>query len=196
MPFWNEIVEVLRESIFAYAQACNGNLAAGILAVTFLLRAALLPLGIHAARAAIRRQRATASATPARATPSRLERFTGIAPMPAFVALYAAVRQASTAGGRFLWIGSLARPDWLLAIAATILTVAASAAGSTIPAPQRSVMLAISAAVTLIVLSKMAAGVGLYWAMSSVFGALQGWAAKGAFPRDFREGSGRAAVRA
>ena len=98
--------------------------------------------------------------------------------MPAFVALYAAVRQASAAGGRFLWIGSLARPDWLLAIAATILTAAASAAGSTIPAPQRSVMLGISAAVTLIVLSKMAAGVGLYWAMSSVFGALQGWAAQ------------------
>ena len=39
-------------------------------------------------------------------------------------------------------------------------------------------MLAISAAVTLVVLSKMAAGVGLYWAMSSVFGALQGWAAQ------------------
>ena len=126
MPFWNEIVEVLRESIFAYAQACNGNLGAGILAVTFLLRTALLPLGIHAARAAIRRQRATASPTPGNATPSRLERFTGIAPMPAFVALYAAVREASAAGGRFLWIGSLARPDWLLAIAATILTVAAS----------------------------------------------------------------------
>ncbi|HXT33512.1 MAG TPA: YidC/Oxa1 family membrane protein insertase [Vicinamibacterales bacterium] len=178
MPFWNEIVEVLRESIFAYAQACNGNLGAGILAVTFLLRTALLPLGIHAARAAIRRQQATAGATPGNATPSRLERFTGIAPMPAFVALYAAVREASAAGGRFLWIGSLARPDWLLAIAATILTVAASAAGSRIPAPQRSMMLAISAAVTLVVLSKMAAGVGLYWAMSSVFGALQGWAAQ------------------
>jgi len=28
------------------------------------------------------------------------------------------------------------------------------------------------------VVSKMAAGVGLYWAMSSVFGALQGWAAQ------------------
>ena len=103
---------------------------------------------------------------------------TGIAPLPALVALYGAVRQASAAGGRFLWIGSLARPDWLLAIAATILTVAATATGSATPAPQRSVMLAISAAVTLVVLSKMAAGVGLYWAMSSVFGALQGWAAQ------------------
>jgi len=173
MPFWNEIIEVLRESIFAYAQACNGNLGAGILAVTFLLRLALLPLGIHAARAVIRRQEATANATP-----SRLEGLTGIAPLPALVALYGAVRQASAAGGRFLWIGSLARPDWLLAIAATILTVAATATGSATPAPQRSVMLAISAAVTLVVLSKMAAGVGLYWAMSSVFGALQGWAAQ------------------
>ena len=173
MPFWNEIVEVLRESIFAYAQACSGNLGGGILAVTFLLRLAFLPLGIYTARAAIQRQRATANATP-----SRREAFAGIAPMPALVALYAAVRQVSAAGGRFLWIGSLARPDWLLAIAATMLTVAATAAGNTAPLPQRSMMLVISAAVTLVVLSKMAAGVGLYWAMSSVFGAVQGWAAQ------------------
>ena len=177
MPFWNEIVEVLRESIFAYAQACNGNLGAGILAVTFLLRLALLPLGIHAARAAILRQQASAKA-PAKATPSRREAFAGIAPMAAIVALYSAVRQASAAGGRFLWIGSLARPDWLLAIAATILTVAATAAGNTTPLPQRSMMLVISAAITFVVLSKMAAGVGLYWAMSSVLGAVQGWAAQ------------------
>jgi membrane protein insertase Oxa1/YidC/SpoIIIJ len=178
MPFWNEIVGVLRESIFAYAQACSGNLGGGILAVTFLLRLAFLPLGIYTARAAIQRQRATANATPANARPSRREAFAGIAPMPALVALYAAVRQVSAAGGRFLWIGSLARPDWLLAIAATMLTVAATAAGNTAPLPQRSMMLVISAAVTLVVLSKMAAGVGLYWAMSSVFGAVQGWAAQ------------------
>ena len=109
---------------------------------------------------------------------TRVEALAGIAPMPALLALYAAVRQASAAGGRFLWIASLARPDWLVAIAATALTVAATAAGSTAPAPQRTVMLGISAAITLVVLSKMTAGVGLYWAMSSVFGAVQGWAAQ------------------
>ena len=173
MPFWNAIVEILRESIFAYAQACNGNLGAGILAVTFLLRLALLPLGIHTARAAIRRQRAAANVAP-----SRLEGLAGIAPLPAVVALYAAVRQASTAGGRFLWIANLARPDWLLAIAATILTVVATATGSVTPSQQRFLLLGMSAAVTLVVLSKMAAGVGLYWAMSSAFSALQGWVAQ------------------
>lgn len=45
MMLWDQAVEVLRESIFAYAQLCNGNLGAGILAVTFLARLALLPWG-------------------------------------------------------------------------------------------------------------------------------------------------------
>ena len=34
MLLWNQIVDVLRESIFAYAQLFNGNVGAGILAVS------------------------------------------------------------------------------------------------------------------------------------------------------------------
>jgi len=65
MLFWNQVIEILRESIFAYTQACNGNLGAGILAVTFLARLALLPLGIRVARAAADQQRAMARLQPA-----------------------------------------------------------------------------------------------------------------------------------
>ena len=64
MPGWNQVVEVLRQSIFAYAQACNGNLGFGILIVTFLARLALLPLGIRLAKAAQAHQRATARLQP------------------------------------------------------------------------------------------------------------------------------------
>src|SRR6267143_687411 len=64
MLLWEQAVEVLRESIFAYALACNGNLGAGILAVTFLARLALLPLGIRMARAAAAQQRAMARLQP------------------------------------------------------------------------------------------------------------------------------------
>jgi YidC/Oxa1 family membrane protein insertase len=203
MLLWNQAVDVLRESIFAYAQACNGNLGVGILAVTFLARLALLPLGFWMARAAAEQQRAMARLQPAldvlRAThksdskrlaeeTSRLLAREGVSPfslggclgaiaqMPIFVALYSGVRQAAAIGGRFLWIRDLAKPDWPVAIAATIFTILAAASGRVAPAQNRSLMLSISAAVTIAALSKMAAGVGLYWALSSLFGAVQGWA--------------------
>lgn len=202
MLLWNQVIEILRESIFAYAQACNGSLGAGILLVTFLARLALLPVGIRLARAAAAQQRAMARLQPAldalrrihksdsrrlAEETSRLLAREGVSPfslggclgtlaqIPVFVALYSSVRQAAAVGGRFLWIRSLAKPDWPLAIAATILTVLATATGAVAPSQSRSLMLTISAIVTIAALSKMAAGVGLYWALSSLFGVVQGW---------------------
>jgi YidC/Oxa1 family membrane protein insertase len=203
MLFWDQAVEVLRESIFAYAQACNGNLGAGILVVTFLARLALLPLGIRVARAAAGQQRTMARLQPALDAlrkshkndskrlgeeTSRLLSSEGVTPfsfggclgslaqIPVYVALYSSVQQAAALGGRFLWIRDLAKPDWPLAIAATLFTLLATATSGVAPSQNRSMMLSISAAVTIAVLSKMAAGVGLYWALSSLFGAVQGWA--------------------
>ena len=51
MMFWNQVVDVLREAIFAYAQACHGNIGYGIVAVTFLARLALFPLMLRIGRA-------------------------------------------------------------------------------------------------------------------------------------------------
>jgi YidC/Oxa1 family membrane protein insertase len=198
---WHQSVEILRQSIFAYAQACNGNLGAGILAVTFLARLALVPLGIRIAAAAAAQQSAMSRIQPEldalrkkhKDNPRRLAEETGrvmtregvtplsvvgcvvsLAQIPVFVALYSAVRQAAARGGRFLWIRDLAGPDWLVAIAATAFTVLATIAGAA-PAQHRSLVLTVSAVATIAVLSKMAAGVGLYWALSSLLGAAQSW---------------------
>src|SRR4029079_8764421 len=65
MVLWEYAVEILRESIFAYAHACHGNLGTGILAVTFLARLALLPLGLLIARGMARQQQARARLQPA-----------------------------------------------------------------------------------------------------------------------------------
>jgi YidC/Oxa1 family membrane protein insertase len=203
MLLWGQAIEILRESIFAYAQACHGNLGAGILAVTFLARLALLPLGIRLARAAADQQRAMARLQPAlealreahKQDSKRLAEETkrlfareGVSPfspggclgaliqIPVFVALYSAVRQAAAFGGRFLWIRDLAKPDWPMAIAATILTVLATATGAAAPSQSRALMLGITAAVTIAALWKLSSGVALYWGLSSLFGAAQGWA--------------------
>lgn len=203
MPLWNQVIEILCESIFAYTQACNGNLGAGILAVTFLARLALLPLAIRLARAAVDQQRAMTRLQPAldalrashKNNPKRLADETsrlmareGVSPfspagclgnlaqMPVVLALYSAVTQAAARGGSFLWIRNLAKPDWPLTIVASLFTLLATATAGLPPSQNRTVMLSISAVVTLAVLSKMAAAVGLYWALSSLFGAVQGWA--------------------
>jgi membrane protein insertase Oxa1/YidC/SpoIIIJ len=175
MLLWGQAVEILRESIFAYAQACNGNLGAGILAVTFLARLALLPLGIRMARLAGDRQRAM-DAREGMSSFSVGGCLGALVQIPVFVALYSAVQQAAAQGGRFLWIRDLARVDWPMAIVATMLTLLATATGGAAPSPNRSWMLSITAAVTIAALSKMSAGVGMYWALSSLFGAVQGWA--------------------
>lgn len=201
MLFWDQSIEILRESILAYAQLCNGSLGCGILLITFLARLALLPLGLRLARTAAVQQRAMERIRPEldalriehRSDPRSLAAATrrlmdregvsmvpaagclgGLAQVPVLIALYSAVRQVASLGGRFLWIRDIAKPDFVLCAAATALTVAATAAGPSSPAGNRMIVLAVSGLVTAVALSKMAAGVGLYWALSSLFGVIQG----------------------
>ena len=54
---WDQAVDVLRESILAYAYVFNGNLGAGILTVTFLARLALMLATLRLARLTSAHQR-------------------------------------------------------------------------------------------------------------------------------------------
>jgi YidC/Oxa1 family membrane protein insertase len=85
----------------------------------------------------------------------------------------ALLRRARRGGGRFLWIGNIAKPDFLLTIAVTALTYAAVAVGAKDAEPNKTVMLLIPAVVTALVLSRLAAGIGLYWGVSSLVSLLQ-----------------------
>lgn len=201
MLLWNQIVEILRESILAYAQICHGSVGAGILVVTFLARLALMPLGVRLARVAAKQQEVMARLQPRldalkavhRNDPGRLAQetrqlltqesaapFSGagclgtLAQVPILIALYSSVQRAASVGGRFLWIRDLAKPDWIVAIVATVITCLASVSGGA-PSQNRSLLLTLSAVITIAALAKMAAGVGLYWGLSSLFSAAQGW---------------------
>lgn len=201
MWLWNESIDVLRESMLAYAQVCNGNLGYGILIVSFLARLALLPLGLRLAKVAQAHQRAMQKIQPEldalrrryQSNPRRLAEESrrvmareGVSPIsvggcigaliqiPAFLALYAAVRQVANIGGRFLWVRDISKPDAVVGILATVFTLAATASGSSGPAPNRTIVLVMSGVLTAVALSKMAAGVGLYWGLSSLIGAAQG----------------------
>jgi YidC/Oxa1 family membrane protein insertase len=200
MLFWNQLVEILRESIFAYAQICNGSLGWGILVVTFLARMALAPLGIRLARSArihhealqriqpeLNGLRVTFKGNPRRLAEEtqRLMKREGvavvpngllgqIAQVPVLIALYSAVRQASIVGGRFAWISDISKPDPLLTVVVAGLTAVATLTGTTTSSSNQTVVILFSAIITAVVLSKTAAGVGLYWGLSTLFSAIQG----------------------
>jgi YidC/Oxa1 family membrane protein insertase len=200
MPFWNQLVEILRESIFAYAQICHGNLGWGILVVTFLTRLALVPLGIRLARSARMQQQAMQRIQPElqalrvtfKGNPGKLAEETqrlmkregvavipngllgNIVQVPILIALYSAVRQASTVGGRFAWISDISKSDLLLTVVVSGVTMAATITGTTTSSSNQTVVILFSAIITAMVLSKTAAGVGLYWGLSTLFSAIQG----------------------
>jgi YidC/Oxa1 family membrane protein insertase len=210
MLLWSQLVDVIREAMFAYAQMSNGNIAYGIMAVTFLARLALLPLTIKLARAAALQQEAMRRVAPElermRTTfkndPARLAEETrrilaregvsiiprgcigALLQAPVFLALFDAVRQCAAAGGRFLWIRDISRPDIALAVLVAAITAGSMAAGPQpdVPAQQRQLLLIMPALFTLLALWQMAAGVGLYWGISSVVGVAQGVIVRRALP--------------
>jgi YidC/Oxa1 family membrane protein insertase len=200
VSLWNEVVELLREGIFAYAQASHGNLGAGIVGVTFLVRMALLPLGIHVARRTSAHQGRVKKIQPEldalktrfKADRARLAEETrkvfareqipmlplagligGIVQVPVFIALYSAVRAATSAGGRFLWIANIAAPDRLVAVVVSGIAVLAALVAPQQAGQNRTVMTLLPAMLTMFLLWKMAAGVGLYWGVSTAVGAGQ-----------------------
>lgn len=203
MLLWSYSVEVIRALIFAIAQVSNGHLAYGIMAVSFLARLALFPLTLRLAKAAALREEAMRRMAPQLETlrtkfkddPVRLAEETrrcfaeeGVSMFPAagcigsliqapvLLALFDAVRQCAAMGGRFLWIRDISKPDIALALFVAAVTAGGMVAGPQpdVPAHQRHFLLVMPAVLTVVALWHMAAGVGLYWGVSSVVGVAQG----------------------
>ena len=200
MPFWEQAIAMLREAMFGYAQLTQGSLGAGILVVTFVARALLLPLTVKLGVAASQHQAAMARLKPEldalreqhRNAPQALHAAMqglfaregvsmfplstvvgSLAQLPLMVALFSAVQQVAARGGAFLWIRDLARPDVGVAVVATGLTIGGALLGPQPPADQRWAMVLIPALLTAVTLTQMASGVGLYWGASSAVGIVQ-----------------------
>jgi YidC/Oxa1 family membrane protein insertase len=93
--------------------------------------------------------------------------------IPVLLALFSAVRGCVAAGGRFLWIRNIARPDFLLTVAVTAVTAATGAMAANSPGQQKALMIAVPTVITIFVLLKLSAGIGLYWGVSSLVSLLQ-----------------------
>jgi YidC/Oxa1 family membrane protein insertase len=194
---WSLAVDAVRALVFAVAHLFGNSVGSGILAVSVLVRLALLPLTLRAARRAVEHQARVAALKPeldrlrqkfgddraglAEAT-MRLYRERGIGVMPqgtlvstlvqlpVGAALYQAFARGLGPKLGFLWVGDLARPDAILAGVAASL--AGLAAGLSTTSSHRSAV-AISATITLIIAWRLSASVALYWIASSGVGAMQ-----------------------
>ncbi len=200
MIVWEQCVDLLRAAIFAYAQACGGNLGIGIVAVTFLVRMAMFPLTLRLARLSAAHQELMRKLKPEldrirerfRNKPERVVQETqrvfereGVSPlplkgclgtvvqMPILLALFVAVRGCVRAGGRFLWIRNIAKPDFVLTAVVTALTYATVALGASSTDQNKALMIAIPTMITFFVLLRMSAGIGLYWGVSTMVSLFQ-----------------------
>jgi len=204
MLVWDQLVELVQWTILTFAQACGGNLGWGVLVMSVTVRVVMLPLTLRIARLTQFHQRAMRKLKPElerirkkyRSQPERVARETqqlfkkhNVAPLPlagcigalvqapVFLAVYSAIRQVAARGGQFLWIKNLAHPDAALTLIVAAIAYLSAVVSATAGSPQegKQALLLIPVAITVAVLAKMSAGVGLYWGVSAASSAMQSY---------------------
>lgn len=200
MAMWAEFVDVIYGTLLCLSTALGGSMGWAIAVVSLIARLALLPLTLHLAyrglevQAALKRlepklrrirekhqtdQRRMLEET------ARLYRENGIrladgrslvggiVQMPIFLGLLGAIRRGLADGGRFLWVRDLARPDALLACCCAAVMAWSSALIPGLSASQKVPAALVPAILTLLFLSRLAAGMSIYTLASGLVGVAQ-----------------------
>ncbi len=200
MTIWVAFVDALEALLFTLTQAFGGNLAWAIVAFSLAVRIALLPLTYRIARdtrangaklLALRpdleklRQRFSKDPRRLMTETSRLyakhdyKPTTGLLgtliQLPFILGAFQALRSvlASGASGRFFWISNIARPDIGLALLVTTLTYLVTLMSPQIGSEARWIVIGMPVVMTLVFLTRMSAGYGLYWGASTIVGGVQ-----------------------
>ncbi len=202
MGIWSYFLEMLQSGLFTTTQLCGGNLGSGILAFSLVLRLALLPLTYSLARRSRQRRFRMKQLEPQLVLirkrhqddplglmqeTARLYRrhnidmfdsrsFLGsFVQLPFFAGMYTVIRRvlASGTGGPFLWISDITKADVWLAVLVSALTYGATVLNPTITQQAPQWLAVVSAAVTMFILLKLSAGIGIYWAASSAISGVQ-----------------------
>ena len=87
--------------------------------------------------------------------------------------MYSSIRNSLTSSSAFLWIRSLASPDFLLTLVILTLTGVSAYLMPAASGQMRTTLIVLQVAVTFLIVWKLAAGLGLYWASSSLVGMFQ-----------------------
>jgi YidC/Oxa1 family membrane protein insertase len=201
---WSSFVELLQVGVFTLTQFYGGHLGPAIVTFALLARLALLPLTTrialrsraHAHRLkgiqpALQRVRERWEDDPNRMVQETMATYerAGIRPMdpallkgsliqmPLFLGLFQSIRAVVATGAAkqpFLWIGSLAKPDLLLALLVGGLVGVGVFANASGPQTSLRLLLLLSCLGTFLMLLRFSAGFGLYMGASAVVSTLQG----------------------
>jgi YidC/Oxa1 family membrane protein insertase len=199
MQLWTQWLELIRMLLHFLSTDIGLGGGLGILVLTFLLRATLLPLSWFIAYRGIVRQEQMARLQPEllrlktrfAAEPQRyaeqmraLYREHGLsimdgrsllgslAQMPILVGMYQVLRDGIS-GVRFLWVQSLSRPDLWLALLAGFTTILMMAANPDLPESTRLLMILVPSVLAVLFALKVSSALAVYWTASNSFSAVQ-----------------------
>jgi YidC/Oxa1 family membrane protein insertase len=181
-------------------QLFGGSLGYAIVALSLGIRVALLPLTIRLSRRALRQQQIARALQPEleelkkrfEKKPERLFEemrklyrkhnyrpldlpmlLGSLVQLPVFGMLYSSIRSALTANSAFLWIRNLASPNFVLTLVILSLTGLSAYWMPTASEHARTTAMVIQLIMTSLIVWKLAAGLSLYWASSSLVGLFQ-----------------------
>ena len=92
--------------------------------------------------------------------------------MPVLLGLYQAVRNG-VRGTRFLWVKDLSRPDLWLALLAGLTTMLLMSVNPDLPEHMRLMLIVVPGIVAVVVALKVASALALYWTTSNCYSAVQ-----------------------
>lgn len=199
MTFWAGWVDFIGQTLQWLATDAGLGMGFAIVALTLAVRASLLPITWTAAYLALARHRkltrikpqleqlrAAYGSDPKRLFERTLELYErhdlkffdwrgllgGAAQAPVVLGVYQCLR-SGLAAGRFLWIGTLAKPDVALAIVAGLTSVLLMSFAPGLPEQMRQIMLWLPCIIMIVIALKFSSALALYWVTSNLVGAAQ-----------------------
>ena len=218
MQLWTMWLETLRYVLEILSSDLGLGLGLAVVVLTLVLRLALLPISWSSAYGTCIRQRRLKTLQP---DLQRIrERFKGqpqflaeetvklyrkndlrilepgplvgaLVQMPVLLGMFSVLRQGLQQA-RFLWIASLSRPDFYLALVAAATAALMMFANPDLPEQTRMLMILLPSLLTFIFALKFASALALYWAASNCFTAVQTYAVHYLVDRRVRSGELRA----
>ncbi|MGD8339777.1 MAG: YidC/Oxa1 family membrane protein insertase [Gammaproteobacteria bacterium] len=202
MQLWTVWLDSLRYLLEMLASDLGLGTGLAIVVLTLALRFALLPISWSSAYKACVRQKKLKSLQPELARlkerfgdrPQDLaERTIGLyrknnmrivdagpivgslIQLPVLLGMFNVLRQGWQ-NVRFLWVASLARPDFWFALAAAATTALMMFANPDLPEQARMLMILVPSVLALVFALKFASALALYWTASNCFTAVQTFA--------------------
>ena len=99
--------------------------------------------------------------------------FGGLIQLPIVVGIYSAIRDGIGAGGRFLWIKDISKPDFWVALIVGALTYLMMHLTPNLTQENRAFFTMVPAIISVVLLLNIASGIGLYWGTSTLIGIFE-----------------------